>query len=112
MVPLFSLFIGLIVLAVATVYLKFMYRTEAEAEKYYNPYSVYAIAPFEEVMYRNLWLPLLQSVCNIQNDKKQKDDLQMVIDRFHRWVNLGYIPKEEYPKHLRKFYTTNVKARL
>jgi len=113
-VPSLFLMITLIVLLLAHIYLKWldMYRTEAEAEKYYNPYSVYAFGPWEEMMFRNLWIPLLNTMYLLLPEGKEKKDVKKILDDLWKWTDLGYIPKSDFPEHLKKFYITSKEARL
>jgi len=37
-----------------------MYKTEFLAERILNPYTVYAIGPFEEMKYRNMDIVIMQ----------------------------------------------------
>jgi len=114
MIPLLFICIGLFILLCAHVYLKKlnMYRTQAEAERYFNPYQVYAIGPFEEMLYRYLWVPTLEAAINLQPDPKEKAKLESIMKKFMGWVKLGYIPKKDFPSHLKKFYITDKQARL
>lgn len=110
--PLLVLLMGSILLLVAHFYTLHMYRTEAEAEKYFNPYATYAIGPFEEITYRFIYLPMMKALLSTMDDEIEKKVFKEKIDIWERWINLGYIPKDEYPKHLLKFYITNKEARL
>lgn len=113
-IPVIFVSLGLFILLLAHVYLKKlnMYRTQAEAERYFNPYQVYAIGPFEEMLYRYLWVPTLEAAINLQTDPVEKEKLIDIMEKFMGWVRLGYIPKKDFPKHLKKFYITDKQERL
>jgi len=106
-----NLFIGLFL---AHVYLNWlqMYRTEAEAEKYFNPYAVNYFGPWEEVVYRNLWIPVLEGIRDNETNPKRKEYYQRCIDRFLGWMDQGFVPKKDFPKHLLKFYKDRTQKRL
>jgi len=113
-IPLIFLIVFLLVWLGAHIYVKKleMYRTESVAEKVYNPYAVYAIGPFEEMKYRNMDLVIMEMLYDLlpEGDKKQK--LKNQIQTVTRWCDLGYIPKKDFPKHLKKYYITNRENRL
>lgn len=113
-IPAIFFSLALFILFLAHIYLKWfdMYRTEAEAERYFNPYTVYAIGPFEEMQYRYLMLPMVEAVIHLQKDDDKKKEIVERVEQFRKWVNLGYIPKEDFPKHLKKFYITKKQNRL
>ena len=89
-----------------------MYKTESLADRIFNPYSVYAIGPFEEMKYRNIDLVIMKYLFELLPEGKQKQDLKDQIDKVTHWCDLGYIPKKEFPQHLRKYYITNNEMRL
>lgn len=43
-------------------------------------------------------------------EKKQK--LKEQIETVRGWCDLGYIPKKDFPKHLKKYYITDRESRL
>jgi hypothetical protein len=89
-----------------------MYRTEFLAEKILNPYTVYAIGPFEEMLYRTMTIPTLEASYMSMPDGKEKEGVKKNLDLAKKWVDMGYIPKEDFPKHLKKYYITNKERRL
>lgn len=66
----------------------------------YNPYQVYAFSPFEEVVWRTIYIPMLEEIGSKN------------VDKIKRWLDLGYIPKEDFPDHLKKYYLTKKPGRL
>jgi len=114
-IPVVFVLIGVLVLLLAHIYVKKMemYRTEQHAEIKYNPFSVYAFSPFEEMMYTNSIVPLMKGLVHIlpegsEERKKLKEDAE----KFERWCRLGYIPKEEFPQNLMEYYITDKQQRL
>ena len=89
-----------------------MYRTEWLAEKILNPYGVYAIGPFEEMKYRNFDIVIMEKIFHLLPEGKCKNDLKNQIDKVKQWCDLGYIPKNDFPKHLKKYYITKNESRL
>ena len=86
-----------------------MYRTEKSAEMMFNPYGIYAFSPFQEAWFRNYHLPILKALAKEHpDDQELKDALQKV----ERWLHLGYIPKDEYPEDLKKYYITKIQRRV
>lgn len=113
-VPLLLLFIVLLIWLGSHIYLRVfeMYRTETSADITYNPYTVYAITPFEEMLYTYFSIPTLEGVVTLLPDGPEKDKLVEKLEKFRKWIKLGYIPKEDFPVHLQKFYITNKENRL
>jgi len=114
-IPFVFVLIGLIVLFLAHIYVKKMemYRTEQHAEIKYNPFSVYAFSPFEEMMYTNSIVPIMKGLVHVlPKDSKERKKLEEEAKRFERWCKLGYIPKEEFPKNLMEYYITDKQQRL
>jgi hypothetical protein len=113
-IPLVFLILFLLVWMAAHLYVKKleMYRTESIAEKVYNPYAVYAIGPFEEMKYRNFDIVVMETLYDILPDGSKKQQLGEQIKKVKRWCDLGYIPKKEFPQHLKKYYITKKESRL
>ena len=113
-IPLIFLVMFLLVWLVAHIYVKKleMYRTESVAEKLYNPYAVYAIGPFEEMKYRNMDLVIMETLHDLLPEGEKKKKLKEQIETVRGWCDLGYIPKKDFPKHLKKYYITNIESRL
>lgn len=90
-----------------------MYRTEKRAEMLFNPYQIYAIQPFQEMVYRHINTPLMRSVMELLPDgSPEKDDLRKDYLMVRNWLELGYIPKKDFPSHLKGFYITEKERRL
>jgi hypothetical protein len=54
-----------------------MYKTEFLAERILNPYTVYAIGPFEEMKYRNMDLIIMQYLHELLTEGKQNRNLRI-----------------------------------
>jgi len=113
-VPLVFIFIMILIWFFAHIYIKIfeMYRTETRADMMFNPFCVYAFGPFEEMLWRNVQLPTLEAAWASMPDGERKDKIKKELDKARKWVEMGYIPKEDFPKHLRKYYITNKQQRL
>jgi hypothetical protein len=113
-IPLLFFSIFFLVWIAAHIYVRKMemYRTEFLAERILNPYSVYAIGPFEEMKYRNMELVMMEALYDLLPEGEKKQRLREQIDQVQKWVDLGYIPKRDFPKHLKKYYITKIESRL
>jgi len=103
-----------------------MYRTESLANIIYNPYQVYAFQPFWEMWWRDVYVPQMKSQVTVlknlykkETDEEEKEYLQKEIkfldsevEKIKNWLDLGFIPKKDFPKHLKKYYITNKEKRL
>jgi len=113
-IPVVFVFIGFVILVFAHVYLRVfdMYRTEAAAERTLDPYMIYAFSPIGEMMLRCVYLPVLYGLYNLSDDGVDKYKMKGFVDVVENWVSLGFIPKEDFPEHLKRFYVTNKRKRL
>ena len=113
-IPILFTIILLLMWLAAHIYVKKMemYRTEFLAEKILNPYGVYAIGPFEEMKYRNMDLAIMKELYTLLPDGERKIKFKEKIGKIEKWCDLGYIPKEDFPKHLKKYYITKTESRL
>jgi len=113
-IPIIFLFVVLLILIGAHIYVRKleMYRTESLADKLLNPYAVYAIGPFEEMLYRTMTIPTLEAAYQSMPECKEKTEVKKQLDNAKKFVNLGYIPKEDFPNHLKKYYLTEKERRL
>lgn len=105
------IFIMLIIWLLSHVYVKVfeMYRTEKSAEMTLNPYAVYAFSPFQEAWFRNYHLVILKALSKQFPDNKE---LQETVEKVERWLSIGYIPKDEFPADLMKYYITDIQRRV
>ena len=113
-IPLIFLFILLLAWFTAHIYVKKfdMYRAESVAEKYFSPYAVYAIGPFEEMKYRNMDLVIMETLYDILPEGEKRQLLKEQIEKVKGWCDLGYIPKKDFPQHLKRYYLTRKESRL
>jgi len=113
-VPIIVLIIVFLIWGGAHIYMTKMemYRTEFLAERILNPYTVYAIGPFEEMLYRTMTIPTLQAAYASMPEGKDKEEVKEKLEKAKKYVDLGYIPKDDFPKHLKKYYITEKERRL
>jgi len=114
LIPLLWFLIMLSMLLCAHIWVRkfHMYRTEKRAETTYNPYTVYAFTPFQEMYFRHVYLPFMKSNYSLMPDSNEKTQLLAEISMVSNWVKLGYIPKKDFPKHLKKYYLADFESRL
>lgn len=107
----FVMFVLWIIAHIWTSYLE-MYRTQQRAERMLNPYNVYHFNPFQIAWYRNFHLPLMKEQLEQINNPDRKKKYKRQVERVERWLDIGYIPKDEYPDDIKEFYLTDKKNRL
>jgi len=122
------MFIVFLIWIIAHLYVKKMemYRTEHRAMIMFNPYQVYAFQPFWEMWWRDVYIPqmrsqlsTLKSLFRIEKEENEKKQLQKDIDylgveikKVQEWLDLGFIPKKDFPNHLKPYYITKKEQRL
>jgi len=113
-VPLLFLGIMLLIWFGSHIYVKKMemYRTERRAEVLFNPYAIYAMNPFQEMTFKHMYLPMMESICIALPEGKDKEKMKKNVAMVKRWCDKGFIPKEDFPKHLKRYYLTNKQKRL
>lgn len=85
------------------------YHAETAAQVAHNPTQTYAYNPFQQVEHKQLRIPKLRAIAAIaeDHDPEAAAELREAIDRWERWVDLGYIPRDEYPEHLLHHYLSD-----
>jgi hypothetical protein len=113
-VPIILMIIMLLIWLGAHIYVQKMemYRTEKRAEMVLNPYAVYAFNPFQEMWFGHIYLPTMKGVLELLPEGEEKEKIQKEYDMVRKWIEKGYIPKGDFPKHLKKFYITKKEQRL
>jgi len=113
-IPLLLFFIILLIWIISHIYIKKMemYRTESRADQLYNPYCVYAFNPFQEMWWRHIYIPQMEGIYHNMEEGKEKDKLKSKIEMVNDWLDKGYIPKKDFPQHLKKYYITDKEQRL
>lgn len=114
-IPLVFFAVMFILWGLAHIYVKKMemYRTEQMAEVTYNPYSVYALAPFEEMMQSHSIVPMMRALLKLlPDDCEEHKNLKEMLGKFESWCKNGVIPKEDFPPDLRRYYLTDKEGRL
>lgn len=94
-----------------TQYLE-MYRTQQRAERMLNPYNVYHFNPFQVAWYRNLYVPIMREQLAQIDDPERKKEYRKKLEKVEHWLDLGYMPKDEYPEDLQEYYLTDKNNRL
>jgi len=114
-IPIVFFVVMFILWGLAHIYVKKMemYRTEQMAEVTYNPYSVYALAPFQEMIYSHSAIPMMRALLKmLPEDCEEHKNLKEKLEKFEKWCKEGYIAKEDFPPDLRKYYLTSKQQRL
>lgn len=108
----------LIMLAIASIsYLvvnKFeFYKTMKWAQNVkYNPYGVHQMNPFQEITFYNMHLQNMKALYEIMPEGEKKEELGKTIEKVETWFDGGYIPRDHFPPHLKKYYQTKHEERL
>jgi hypothetical protein len=113
-----SSFLFLLLLSIAHIYVRkfgmnqFQHRADVEL----NPFTVNHLSPLDEVRWRTFYLPSMTTYYkileNINKDDSYLPVLKQEIDKIQRWVNLGYIPPDDAPDHLKALFSSIVEMRL
>ena len=113
-VPLVFIIIIFLIWGMSHIYVRVfeMYRTETRADVLYNPYAVYAMMPKEEMTIRGIYLPIMETNCKLLPDGVEKEKMKAEIDKVKIWCNKGFIPKDDFPEHLKSMYITDKQKRL
>ena len=84
-----------------------MVRALRRASAIHDPCQVYQLAPWERAVWINVLIPQLEcqiAVANAVGARDSAANLQRQVEKMRRWESLGYIPRDEYPRHLLKYY--------
>jgi hypothetical protein len=114
-IPVIFTIVMFILWGLAHIYVKKMemYRTEQMAEVTYNPYAVYAFAPFQEMIYSHYAVPMQKALLRLlPKDSEEYKELKELSEKFEGWCKSGFIPKEDFPPDLRRYYLTEREGRL
>lgn len=82
------------------------FHHETAAQVDHNPIQVNTWNPFQKIEHAKLRIPKLRALAAVaeNHDPKAAAELREAIDRWERWVDLGYIPRDEYPEELLHHY--------
>lgn len=89
-----------------------MYRTEKLTDKILDPFAVYGLIPYEEMWFRELFIPNMEARYSMMPEGRAKEEYKKHIDNVKEWVVNGIIPKKQFPEHLKKYYLTEKEHRL
>ena len=70
------------------------------------------LAHLEEMEYRNFDIIIMECLYDLFPEGEKKQKLQEQIIKVKNWCDMGYIPKKDFPKHLKKYYITTQENRL
>lgn len=113
-IPILFLAITFLIWLGAHIYVRVMemYRTEKRAEIILNPYNVYHFNPFQQMRFMHMFIPILESIYATMPEGEEKEKTKKTIEKVRRWAKEGYIPKDDFPQHLKKYYITDKEKRL
>ena len=90
-----------------------MYAPQKMAEAIlYNPYAVFAYTPFQEMWFSHIYIPIMEALYDTIQDEEKKKKFKKSLELVKKWTKLGYIPKEDFPEHLKKYYIFDEGMRL
>ena len=90
-----------------------MYKEQKMAESVlYNPYAVHQFTPFQEVTWRYYNMTVLKALQSMATDDATRQRLDNAIDTAENWLSRGYIPRQDFPEHLQKYYLTRREERI
>lgn len=75
-----------------------------------DPTQVYAMTPWERIVWREAMLPQMRNqalLCRRLGHEDLCQDLLDQVERLAGWERRGYIPREEYPEDLQRYYLGN-----
>jgi hypothetical protein len=91
------------------------YKNQVRAETALNPKQIYQIPPFQEMAWRHLHIPRMRSHARLLHHAGESylsEEVDREADRLNRWVDLGYIPRDDFPEHLLHHYLADEGERL
>lgn len=84
-----------------------MVRNLRRASAIHDPPQVYQLVPWERVVWLNIIIPQIEAqacaLTSLGRDDKASELLKQV-EKLKRWESLGFVPREDYPKHLLHYY--------
>lgn len=90
-----------------------MYKEQKLAENVlYNPYAVHQFTPFQEVTWMYYNMTVLEALQSMATDDATREKLETAIATAKNWLSRGYIPRQDFPAHLQKYYLTRHEARI
>ncbi|MGC9307231.1 MAG: hypothetical protein ACP5FL_00475 [Thermoplasmatota archaeon] len=90
-----------------------MYKEQKLAENVlYNPYAVHQFTPFQEVTWMYYNMTVLEALQSMATDDATREKLETAIATAKNWLSMGYIPRQDFPAHLQKYYLTRHEARI
>jgi hypothetical protein len=116
-VPAILALLAIAVIAFAKIWVDLLetYKNQVRAQTALNPKQIYQIPPFQEMAWRHIHVPRMRSHARLledAGDTNLSEDLYREADRLERWVQLGYIPRDDFPDHLLDHYLADEGERL
>lgn len=84
-----------------------MVRAMRKAGAIHDPPQVYQLVPLQRVLILNVEIPQMEALHNIVLNVGVEEEaarLRNHIEKLKRWESLGFVPREEYPSHLLRYY--------
>lgn len=66
----------------------------------HDPVQVYQLTPFERFLWVNAMIPQMEHQLSLRPDPL----FEYQINRLKRYAQLGYVPRDEYPQFLLRYY--------
>lgn len=70
------------------------------SQAFHDPVQVYKLTPFERMLWQHGMIPQMEHQLSLKWDEQ----FATQIERLRKWCSLGYIPKDEFPCHLKHYY--------
>lgn len=91
------------------------YKNEIRANVSLDPKQVYQQNPFQEMVWREVQIPKFRALATLlenQGSWKRASEIRQQADKLEEWCDLGYIPKDAFPEHLKHHYLAEEGERL
>lgn len=108
-VPMIMLLLGILGIIFANVWVDGFqfYKNERRAKVSLNPTEVYQMNPFQIMIWSAIYRPQMWALYHIlyeHSQDKLADDMLVFIRQLEKWIELRYIPKEDFPEDLKHHY--------
>ncbi len=84
-----------------------MVRAQRKASAIHDAPQVYQLVPWERAVWINVIIPQMQAqaaICHAVGAQYSAEILTEQAAKLKKWETLGFIPREDYPPHLLKYY--------
>ena len=113
-----SLSLFLLLLIIAHVYVRKLGMNQFQhcADIKLNPFAVNHLSSLDEMRWRTFYIPSMTTQYKILEYLNENDSylpvLKQEINKIKRWVDLGYIPPDDAPDHLKDLFKSIMEMRL